>query len=282
MAESTFASMFDVDLTAYATGAVDWLILLVPGLLAAVVVLFAGFWFANRADDTVEAALERSSLSAEVSRFLASMVGVLVKFSAVLLAAGFVGFETASLFGVLAAGAFAVGFALQGSLSNFAAGILILLVKPFRVGDWIASGDAFGRVERIQILNTVVVSPGRKTLIVPNAEIIASTITNYSAKGVLRLELHVPIPYAASFPEVEALLLEVLAKAPYVLQDQPKRIGIESYDSHSITVGVRPYVLPDDFWAATFEINRRIKAALHEAQIPVAYSEGVELGTIGA
>ena len=271
----------DIDFSLYATQALDFVILLIPGLVAAIVVLVVGFWLANKADDTVEAALQRSSLGPEITSFLASMTSIFVKFATVLLAAGLVGFETASLFGVLAAGAFAIGFALQGSLSNFAAGILILLVKPFRVDDWIGSGDAFGRVERIQILNTVVVSPGQKTLVIPNAELISGTVVNYSAKGVLRLELQVPIPYSSSFPEVETLLLGVLAKAPYVLQDQPKRVGIETYDSHSIVVGVRPYVLPDDYWKATFEINRRIKAALHEAGVPVAYSEGVELGEIG-
>ena len=272
----------DFDYNVYVSGAVDYLILLIPGLIAAGVALAGGFWLANKADDVVERALSRSSLGPEISSFLASMTGIIVKFAAVLIAAGFVGFETASLVGILAAGAFAIGFALQGSLSNFAAGILILLVKPFRVDDWIGIGDeAFGRVEKIQILNTVIVSPGRKTLIVPNADIIATTVTNYSAKGVLRLELRVPIPYSVSYPEVEGVLRGVLAKAPYVMQDEPQRVGIESYDSHSITVGVRPYVRPDDFWAATFELNARIKAALHEAGIPVAYSEGVELGEIG-
>lgn len=273
--------MPEIDLAVYAADALDWLILLVPGLLAALATLVVGFWFAEKADDIVERALVRSSLSPEITSFLGSMTTILVKSAAVLLAAGFVGFETASLFGILAAGAFAIGFALQGSLSNFAAGILILLIKPFRVGDWIAIGEAFGRVEHIQILNTVVVSPGQKTLIVPNAEVVGGTVTNFSARGVLRLELQVPIPYSSSYPEVEALLLGVLAQAPYVLQDEPKEIGIERYDSHSLLLAVRPYVLPDDFWAATFEVNRRIKAALHEGGIPVAYSEGVELGEIG-
>ena len=272
----------DFDINVYAQSALDFLILYSPKVVMAIVTTVVGFWLAEKADDVVEGALSRSSLSPELTSFFGSMTTVIVKAVTLLTAAGFLGFETASLIGIIAAGAFAVGFALQGSLSNFAAGVLILLFKPFRVGDWISASDVFGRVESIQILSTIVVSPGNKTLIIPNADIIGGVVTNFSAKGVLRLELQVPMAYASSFPQVRGILEQVLAKAPYVLQDPKPEVGIETYDSHNIIVGVRPYVKPDDYWDATFEVNRLIKAALSEAGIPMAYSEGVELGEIGA
>lgn len=274
--------MFDLEFTAVLRDGLAFFLAFLPSVLAAIAVLVIGFWVANKADDVLERALERSALSPELTSFFGSALTISIKVFVVLTAAGMLGFETASLIAVLAAAGFAVGFALQGSLSNFAAGILILAFRPFRVGEWIGVGEAFGRVESIQILNTIIVSPGKKTLIIPNAEIVGQVVTNYSARGVIRLELRVPMGYASSWPEVEALLRGVLAEAPYVLDEPAPELGIEDYDSHNIVVAVRPYVEPDDYWPATFEVNRRVKAALHEAGVPMAYSEGVELGPIGA
>ena len=272
----------EFDLLKYSTGAIDWFIAFLPGALMAIATVIIGFWIANKVDDIVEKALERSSLSPELTSFLGSMSTVVVKGIALMLAAGFVGFNTASLIGILAAGAFAIGFALQGSLSNFAAGILILLFKPFRVGDWISASDVFGKVEEIQILSTIVVSPGMKTIIIPNADIIGGVVTNFTTKGIIRLELDIPMAYESSFPELREVILEVLNDSAYVLKSPAAEVGIGNYDSHNIILSVRPYVEPDNYWEATYEINRLIKNAMHRANIPMAYSEGVELGKIGA
>jgi len=272
----------DFDIAKYSTEALDWLIAFLPGVLMAIGTLIVGFWLANKVDNIVEAALKRSSLSAELTSFFGSMSTILVKGFTILIAAGFVGFDSASLIGILAAGTLAIGFALQGSLSNFAAGILILTFKPFRVGDWISASDVFGKVEQIQILSTIVVSPGMKTIIIPNADIIGGVVTNFTTKGIIRLELDVPMAYESSFPQVREVIMEVLNTNPHVLKDPAPEVGIATYDSHNVILSVRPYVLPDSYWEATYEINRLIKTALHEANIPMAYSEGVELGKIGA
>lgn len=270
-----------MDITFYVTRFSDFILALLPGVLGALITLVGGFWLANKADDVLEKSLKRSSLSPELTSFFGSMLTIVIKGFVLLTAAGMVGFETASLVAVLAAAGFAVGFALQGSLSNFAAGILILLFRPFKVGDWIAAAEVFGKVESIQILNTIVVSPGHKTIIIPNAEIMSGVVTNFSTKGVLRLELEVPIGYASTYADVEQVLAEALTTVPHVLASPPAEIGIERYDSHNLIVAVRPYVHPDHFWEATYACNRAIKAALHSAAIPMAYSEGVELGEIG-
>lgn len=272
----------DFDILKYSTAALDWFLAFLPGAMMAIGTVIAGFWVANKVDDVVEAALKRSSLSAELTSFFGSMSTILVKGIALMVAAGFIGFNTASLIGILAAGAFAIGFALQGSLSNFAAGILILTFKPFRVGDWISVSEVFGKVEQIQILSTIVVSPGMKTIIIPNADIIGGVVTNFTTKGIIRLELDIPMAYESSFPQVKEVIMKVLNNSTYVLDTPSPDVGILTYDSHNIILSVRPYVEPDNYWDATYEINRLIKNALHEANIPMAYSEGVELGKIGA
>jgi len=133
--------------------------------------------------------------------------------------AGIVGIDTAAFIGVLAAASFAVGMALQGSLSNFAAGIIILIFKPYKVGDWVEVQDKFGKVEDIQIFNTIVSTPGQKTLIIPNGEVISGIVTNYSKKGVIRMELNVTMPYEESFPKVRDVIMKELVSIDKVLND---------------------------------------------------------------
>ncbi|MEM9998734.1 MAG: mechanosensitive ion channel family protein [Bacteroidota bacterium] len=250
-------------------------------LAGAVAILVVGFWLIKRLKRVVGLALDRAGFGMALVSFLSAFLDIALKVFLLIIVAGVVGVDTAALVGVLAAAGFAVGLALQGSLSNFAAGILVLVFKPYQVDDWISVEDQFGRVEAIQIFSTIIVTPGLKTLVVPNAMVIDGILTNFSKKGQVRLELNVTMPYAESYPKVEALIQQVLATTPGVLTDPAPEIGIEAFDSHSIVLAVRPYANPDDYWPVTFEVHRRVKHAFSEAGIEVAYSEGVELGSIG-
>ncbi|MEM1122123.1 MAG: mechanosensitive ion channel family protein, partial [Bacteroidota bacterium] len=191
------------------------------------------------------------------------------------------GFDASSLVAVLAAAGFAVGLALQGFLGNFASGITIVFFKPYKVGDWVSVADQFGKVESIQIFNTILITPGKKTLIIPNGQVTDNVITNFSTRGHIRLELTVTMPYAESFPKVRQTILTALKDVPNIINNPEPEIGIESYDSHNIIIAVRPFINPDDYWDATFDTHAHIKKAFNAAGIQVAYSEGVELGPIG-
>lgn len=252
-----------------------------PKILLAAIVLIIGIKIINRLAKLAANGMEKAGISANILPFIRSLVSVSLKVLLVFSVAGIVGIETASFIAVLAAAGFAVGLALQGSLSNFAAGIIILLFKPYKVSDWIEVDGKFGKVEEILIFNTIIVTPGLKTLIIPNGQIIENIVTNYSKKGFIRIELSVTMPYSESFPKVRDIIMEELKVIPKVLAEPAPEVGIESYDSHNIIVGVRPYVKPDDFWEVTFEAYERIKAAFNRNQIKVAYSEGVEMGEIG-
>lgn len=252
-----------------------------PKMALAAVVLIVGIKVINKLAKLAAKGMEKAGISANILPFIKSLVGVSLKVLLVFSVAGIVGIETASFIAVLAAAGFAVGLALQGSLSNFAAGIIILMFKPYKVEDWIEVDEKFGKVEEIQIFNTLMVTPGLKTMIIPNGQIIENIVTNYSKKGFIRIELTVTMPYSESFPKVKDIIMEELKAIPKVLNDPEPEVGIESYDSHNIIVGVRPYVKPDDFWEVTFEAYERIKAAFNRHQIRVAYSEGVEMGEIG-
>ena len=259
----------------------DKIIDFAPNLIGAIAALVIGLWIANKLTKIFDRILKRTGLGPELEGFLSSMISIVLKFVAILIAVSILGFEVSALMGILAGAVFAIGLALQGFLGNFASGITIVFFKPYKVGDWVQISDFFGKVESIQIFNTTLTTPGDKTLIIPNGKVTDDIITNFSKRGHIRLELQVTTPYAESFPKVQETIKEALKGYPKILTDPAPIIGIESFDSHNIIVTVRPYVNPNDYWEVTFEIHRRIKEAFHAQEIKVAYSEGVELGAIG-
>lgn len=250
-------------------------------LLLALVVLWIGFKVAGHLARLMGKGLARAGINENLLPFLKSLVSVILKVLIVFTVASIVGVDVTAFVAVLAAAGFAVGLALQGSLSNFAAGIIILIFRPYKVGDWIEVSEKFGIVEEIQVFNTIMATPGQKTLIIPNGQVVDNIVTNYSRKGHIRIELEVTMPYSESFPRVKEIIRQEVVQVPEVLTEPEPEIGILAYDSHSIVVSVRPYVLPKDYWPVTFEVYGRIKAAFHQHEIQVAYSEGVELGRIG-
>ncbi|MEE9439969.1 MAG: mechanosensitive ion channel family protein [Saprospiraceae bacterium] len=265
----------------YLTLFTDWAVLFVPKLIIAFIVLYVGFKIVKKVDQLMDKALEKAKIGPEISGFLASINGIIMKIIVIMIAASVIGFEVSSILGVMAAAGFAVGLALQGFLGNFASGLTIIFFKPYKVGDWIQIDNMFGKVKSIQIFNTTLITPSDKTLIIPNGKVTDNIISNMSTEGKIRIELTVTMPYAESFPKVEKVILEALNKCDSILNDPKPLIGIESYDSHNINISIRPYIYPDNYWNATFDVYGAIKKSFSEHDIKAAYSEGVELGPIG-
>ncbi|MEM1328564.1 MAG: mechanosensitive ion channel family protein [Bacteroidota bacterium] len=260
---------------------IEKLLPFLTNILIAIVSIIIGLWLIRKVISLLRRSLERSKMSVDIIPFLLSIADAGLKILLIFTVAGLVGIETTSFVAVVGALAFAVGIALQGSLGNFAAGVIILLFRPYKIGDWIEIDEQFGQVEEIQIFNTIVVTPGQKTLIIPNGEIVGNVVTNYSSKPHVRIEMEVTMPYEESFPKVENIIREVLHDIPEVLQEPAPEVGILQYDSHYIVVAVRPFIHPNNFWTVRFETMRLIKKAFSENGIQMAYSEGVELGKIG-
>lgn len=260
----------------------DWAVVFVPKLLLAIVVLFIGLWIAKRVGKLIKNTISRANVSSEVTSFLGSIIDMALKFAVFLLAASIIGFEVSSLLALVAAVGFAVGMALQGFLGNFASGITIVFLKPYKVGDWVEVDDKFGKVEAVEIFNTTIITPNEKTLIIPNGKVTEDTITNFSTKGRIRLELNVTMPYEEDYDKVKGIIEDTLRTVDNIMVEPDPLIGIESYDSHNIVVAVRPYIHPDHYWQVTYDAYAAIKKAFSQYGIRVAYSEGVELGPIGA
>ncbi|MBS9766477.1 MAG: mechanosensitive ion channel family protein [Flavobacteriaceae bacterium] len=255
-------------------------ILYIPKMLLGIVILWIGFKLIRKILVFTDRGLEKV-FDDTVRPFLNSTIGFLLKGVLLMIVAKIIGFDLAGLLGIFAAMAFAVGMALQGSLGNFASGILILVLKPYRVEDWIQLDDKFGQVEVIGLFNTVIVTPGSKTLIIPNSKITDGVVTNYSKKELVRLEIGVTMPYSESFPKVKKIIEQAIQNVENVVSEPIPEIGIENFDSHSIDVIVRPYTRPENFWQVTFDTHQAIKKAFSENNVQVAYSEGVEMGSIG-
>lgn len=275
--------MDEATLQKYLETAGNMIIEYAPKAFMALVILLIGIRVINKLVDVAVSAMVKRGIGADLTPFFGSVIGIGLKILLVFTVAGILGVDVGSFVAILAAASFAVGLALQGSLSNFASGILIILFRPYKVDDWIqVQGEYFGKVEEIQIFNTMLITPGKKTLIVPNGEITSGVVTNYSRQGYIRLELNILMAYEESFPNLRVVIKEALSELDIIKHEPVPEIGIEAYDTHNIVVAIRPYVDPDDYWEATFAVNEAVKAAMSARGIKMAYSEGVELGAIGA
>lgn len=269
-------------INSYLATAGEMVLTYAPKVLMAVIILLIGIRIINKIVGVAVKAMMEKGIGADLTPFLGGIASVGLKIMLAFTVASILGVDVAAFVGVLAAAGFAVGLALQGSLSNFAAGILIIIFRPYKVGDWIqVPGEFFGQVEEIQIFNTLLVTPGKKVLIVPNSEVIGGVVTNFSEKGHIRLELSLLLGYEESFPKIKQTIEDCLRDTDYILNDPAPEVGIESFDTHNVVVAVRPFVDPDQYWEGTFAVHARVKSALSAAGIKMAYSEGVELGPIG-
>lgn len=252
-----------------------------PKLVLAIIVLIIGLRLINKLADWLSRGMQRSGLGDDIRPFLASIIGIVLKVLLFFSAAGIVGIETTSFVAVLAAAGFAVGMALQGSLSNFAAGILILIFRPYKVNDLIRVEDQTGHVKEIQMLNTIIITLDNRTVIVPNAMAISGIITNLTAQQFLRVDLQVAISYEENFEKVRTIILDTIRTTPKVLASPEPFVGIEQFESHNLILAVRPYALTEDYWEVYFECYRRIRYTMGEHGITIAYPEGVKIDKIG-
>ncbi len=251
-----------------------------PQLLLALFVLVVGWRIVNWISRRLDHLLARREMDDAIRPFLVSLASILLKVLLLFSVAEMVGIKTASFIAIMAAAGFAIGMAMQGSLSNFAAGVMILFFKPYKIGDIIEVGDWKGKVSSIQIFNTIMVTPKNETVIVPNSTAIADKIINHSTIGNVRVDLYFHIPYEEDYHKVRDIVMGLADAHPKVLKDPRGSVDIEAYDTHNIQIGVFLFCAPDDYWTVFYEMNNVIKPALGQHGIKVAYSEGIELGSI--
>jgi small conductance mechanosensitive channel len=252
-----------------------------PKVLTAILMLIIGFYIIGKLVDFVGKKLASSNFDESLAPFLTSMLSVILKVLLLFSVAEMVGIKTTSFVAILAAAGFAIGMALQGSLGNFASGVLILLFRPFKVGDLIEITGDKGWVQAIQIFNTHIKTVTNQNVIIPNSKITSETVTNHSTNGNIRADMFFAIPYEEQFDKVESAILEEVKSINGILSDPAPSVGIEEFDSHNIKVGLFVHSKPEDYWQVFYDCQLAIKKALGKNNIKMAYSEGIELGPIG-
>ena len=241
-----------------------------PKIIAALVVLLIGFWIVGWVVKLVGKSMTRANMDKDLQPFLKSLVSVILKILVVITAAGVVGIEVTAFAAILAGGALAIGMALQGTLSHFAAGVMVLIFKPYSVGDLVDIQGTVGTVEEIQVFNTVIKSLDNKKVIMPNGIATSGIMTNLTALGKLRVDLNVAMPYEEDFDKVQAIIKGALNKVSERLPDEPT-IEIEKFDENNVLLAVRPYATDATYWDVYFNSYKEIKKAFGEAGITVAY-----------
>lgn len=242
-----------------------------PKVVGAIIVLIIGLWIIGKLVAVIRKSMERSGLDQDVVPFLTSMISVLFKVLLIMSVAGMVGIETTSFIALIGMAGLAIGMALQGTLGHFASGVMILIFKPYKVGDLVSIQDQVGHVEEIQVFNTIIKSLDNKRVIIPNGQATSGLITNLSAYDLLRVDLNVAMPYEEDFDKVQGIILEAIQQTPKALQDPAPTVEIEKFNEHNILLAVRPYATPEDYWDVYFGTYRNVKAALGKNNIKVAY-----------
>ncbi|MCX2740152.1 mechanosensitive ion channel family protein [Pontibacter anaerobius] len=233
-------------------------------LLVAIFILVIGTWIITRLNKLVKSLMLRKGVDESLRPFLSSIVNISLWVLLIVLVIAQLGVEMTSFIAVLGSAGLAIGLALQGSLSNFAGGVLILTIKPFRVGDYIEAQGQGGTVQLINIFNTVLKTADNKTIYMPNGPLASTVVVNYSVEATRRVELLFTVSVNNDIGKVRQLLQELIAQDERVLQEPAPAIVVTNFAEHAITISTRIWCKREDFWSLFWDMNERAKAAFEK------------------
>ncbi|MCG7585010.1 small-conductance mechanosensitive channel MscS [Photobacterium sp. OFAV2-7] len=242
-------------------------------ILSALLILFIGNMITKGIANGVAKVLRKKDMDEAVVEFLHSLVRYLLFVIVLIAALGRIGVQTASVVAVIGAAGLAVGLALQGSLSNFAAGVLIVAFRPFKSGDFVEIGGVSGSVESIQVFSTILNTPDNKMVVVPNSSVIGGAITNYSRHATRRIDLVIGVSYDADLKHTKAVLTRVIEVEDRILKDPAPTIGVLTLADSSVNFAVRPWVKTEDYWGVYFDLLQAIKEELDKENIGIPYPQ---------
>ncbi|MEX2478969.1 MAG: mechanosensitive ion channel domain-containing protein [Gracilimonas sp.] len=244
-----------------------------PKLLAAIATLVIGLWIVKFVVKGVTKALNRSSVDDALVAFLKSLVSILLKVMVYITALSMLGIQMTSFIAVLGAAGLAVGLALQGSLSNFAGGVLILFFKPFKAGDFIERGSESGTVERIDILYTVLQTPNNQEIVIPNGQLANAAVTNYSAKETRRAVFPVGIGYTSDVKKAREVILRVLKEDERILEDPEPIVVLTNLGDSSLDLSARAWTTTENYWGFFWDNLEKIKEELDKEGIEIPFPQ---------
>lgn len=242
-------------------------------VLMAIVILVVGKYVAKWLSKTVETMMRKKEVDVAIQHFVSALVYYALLVFVVIAALGQVGIQTASFIAVIGAAGLAVGLALQGSLANFAAGVLILMFKPFRVGDFVEVAGVAGAVSKILVFTTELNTGDNKRVIIPNGQVMGGTITNFSANDTRRVDLIMGISYGDDIDKAKAVLQDVVNADERVLQDPAPTIAVVELADSSVNFVVRPWVNKADYWGVYFGLTEAVKKRFDQEGISIPFPQ---------
>jgi len=241
--------------------------------LAAIAILIIGRWAAKGFQSVTRRLMDKRNIDPTITGFTGNLTYMALLVFVVIAALGQLGIQTTSFIAILGAAGLAIGLALQGSLSNFAAGFLMVIFKPFKVGDYIEAAGIAGTVETIQIFTTTLKTPDNKTVIIPNSSVTGDNIVNWTVKGTRRADMVFGISYDDDIDKAKQIMADVLAKDERILKDPPLQIAVSELADSSVNFVVRPWVAIDNYWGVYFDSIENIKKAFDAAGITIPYPQ---------
>ena len=244
-----------------------------PQVLIALLSLVVGFWIIGWITKKITKVMEKSNVDATIRPFLVSLVNVGLKVLLLLSVASMFGVQTTSFIAILGAMAFAVGMALQGRLGNFASGVMILLFKPYKVGDLVEIQGNTGVVSEIQIFNTILLTLDNKKVIIPNSVVTSGAITNISGQGIIRVDMTFGIGYSDDIKLARKVIQKVSDNCELILKDKETDIFVSELGDSSVNFAVRPWCKSEHFWDVYFYMHENIKIQLDENNISIPFPQ---------
>ena len=242
-------------------------------VIAAVAIFVIGRWVAKALRSAVRRMLTKADVEPIIIGFVGSMTYIALLAFVVIAALGQLGIQTTSFIAILGAAGLAVGLALQGSLANFAAGFLMIIFRPFKVGDFIEGAGVAGVVEAIQIFTTTLKTGDNKTIIVPNAKLSGDNIINYSAKETRRVDMTVGVAYDADLSKVKEVLMDIIGKEGRIHSDPAPQVAVAELADSSVNLVVRAWTDTGDYWAVKCDMTESIKNRFDEAGIGIPFPQ---------
>jgi len=242
-------------------------------MIAAIAIFLIGRWVAKLLSRFFERLLLRSKVDETLARFVRNLSYYLVLLFVIIAAIDKIGVKTTSLIALVGAGGLAIGLALQGALSNFAAGVMLILFKPFRVGDFIEAAGTLGAVEEIKIFHTVLNHPDNRRIILPNAQITGAKIVNFTAVDKRRVDMVFGISYNDDVGKAKAILLNLVRSDVRVLKDPGPVVAVSELAESSVNLVCRPWTRPADYWGVLFDTMEKGKMELERAGITIPFPQ---------
>ena len=268
-----FTSTSNVSLDVFLAKMIDLGISVGSKMLLAIVVFLVGRWIVRRLNKLLAKILEKRHVEASLSTFVKSLVNITLTLLLIIVVIGVLGIETSSFIALFASAGVAIGMALSGTLQNFAGGVMILLFKPFKVGDTIEAQGQSGTVREIQIFNTILATPDNKIIIIPNGGLSTGLMKNYSREATRRVDWEFGIAYGDDYTKAKAVIARLLDADGRVLKDPAYFIALTSLGESSVNIVVRAWVNAGDYWGVYFDMNEKVYKTFAEENLNIPFPQ---------